>query len=429
MKRIDATELVNDDGSKISRKVYTSEAVYQQEKEQIFGKSWLYLAHESQFKKPGDFITTFMGETPIIVAMGDDGELHANVNSCTHRGVAVCRTDMGNAKRFVCPYHNWSYKVDGELAIVPQERACKPIDKQANRLKRVPRLESYRGLFFGSFNEEIESLEDFLGDQRFYLDTYFNRFPGGVEVIGAPHKWMVDCNWKLPVENQLGDIGHAAMLHGTSLAGTPVIPVLENHSFTTVAKAGHGAAVRYLPGAEFSPIDKAWGTDGMAPIVGGQAVIDYVVEAQNGAVDLIGEVGANVKGLTYGVFPHFSFLWGNSTIRVSHPRGPGKTEYWSWWVVPKNAPAEVREALRLNYINNFGPGGTLEQEDADAWNLQFRGVNTDYMDDKPLNYELGIGEEIDHPDLPGMAGNHFNEHYARQFYVRWREEMEKGEQP
>ena len=122
---IDVKALVSDDGCEISRKVFTSEEVYQLEKEHIFGKTWLYLAHESQFKKPGDFITTFMGETPIIVAMGDDGELHANVNSCSHRGVPVCRTDMGNATRFVCPYHNWSYKPDGELAVVPQERKVK----------------------------------------------------------------------------------------------------------------------------------------------------------------------------------------------------------------------------------------------------------------------------------------------------------------
>lgn len=426
---IDVKQLVSDDGCQISRKVFTSETVYQLEKQHIFGKNWLYLAHESQLKKPGDFVTTFMGETPVIVAMGDDGEIYANVNSCSHRGLPVCRTDMGNAKRFVCPYHNWSFKPNGELAAVPQERkVVTPIDKSKNGLKRIPRLESYRGLYFGSFNEAIEPLDDFLGDMKFYLDSFFARFPEGVEVIGAPHKWLIEANWKLPVENQLGDVGHGPFLHGTLLQDGPAVAEIEAYGFNTVPKPGHGAAVRYMP-EDADPASVAWGLEGIGGAMGGEALNDYLLGVQRSAAERIGAAGARIKGLTYGVFPHFSLLWSNSTIRVSHPRGPGKVEYWSWWVVPKDAPAEVREALRLNYTGFFGPAGLLEQEDSDAWNLQFRGSNIDYMDDVPYNYSLGHGEETDHPELPGKVGSCYNEHYARQFYVHWREQIEKGEQP
>jgi len=427
---IDVRTLVSDDGSEISRKVFTSEEVYQLEKKHIFGKNWLYLAHESQFKKPGDFVTTYMGETPVIVAMGDDGEIYASINSCSHRGLPVCRTDMGNSKRFICPYHNWSYKPDGELVTVPQERkVTRPVDKKKNSLRRVPRLESYRGLYFGCLYAGIEPLEDYLGDMRFYLDTFFNRFPNGVEVVGAPHKWLIHANWKLPVENQLGDVGHGPFLHGTLLANTPAMAELENYGFNTVPKPGHGAAVRYMP-EDANPADVAWGIEGMAALMGqGEAVREYCLNVQSTAAQRIGENGARVKGLTYGVFPHFSLLWSNSTIRVSHPRGPGQVEYWSWWVVPTDAPEHIREDLRVNYTNFFGPAGLLEQEDSDAWNLQYRGSNIDYMDDVPYNYSLGLGEETTHPDLPGKVGSCYNEHYARQFYIKWREQIEKGEQP
>lgn len=426
---IDIQALVNDDGSKISRKVFTSEEVYQLEKKHIFGKNWLYLAHDSQFKRSGDFITTYMGETPIIVALGEDGKIHASINSCSHRGLPVCRTDKGNAKRFICPYHNWSYTPEGDLATIPQDRKVKnKPDKATLGLKQVPRIESYRGLIFGSLDPNIESLEDHLGDMRFYLDSYFERFPGGVEVIGAPHKWEINANWKLPVENQLGDVGHGPYLHGTLLEGTPAVEEIETYGFNTVPKTGHGAAVRLMP-EDTDPIDIAWGMEGIAAMNPEPDLVDYLTEVQNGAADRIGPVGARIKGLTYGVFPHFSLLWSNSTIRVSHPRGPGKVEYWSWWVVPKDAPDHIKEQLRLNYINFFGPAGLLEQEDSDAWTLQYAGSNIDYMDDVPYDYSLGCGEETDHPELPGKVGSCYNEHYARQFYVKWRSELEKGEQP
>lgn len=427
---IDIKKLVSDDGCEVSRKVFTSDAVYQLEKQHIFGKTWLYLAHESQFKQAGDFITTFMGETPVIVAMGEDGNIHASVNSCSHRGLPVCRTDMGNSKRFVCPYHNWSYKPDGELVAVPQERKVdKPIDKKKNSLKQIPRLEHYRGLYFGCFKTDIEPLEDYLGPMRFYLDTFFNRFPNGVEVVGAPHKWLIDANWKLPVENQLGDVGHGPFLHASLLADSPAMAELEDYGFNAVPKPGHGAAVRYMP-EDADPADVAWGLEGMGAMLDQTDMMnDYLIDIQQSAEQRIGKIGARIKGLTYGVFPHLSFLWSNSTIRVSHPRGPGKVEYWSWWVVPKDAPEEIRESLRFNYTGFFGPGGLLEQEDSDAWNLQYRGSNIDYMDDVPYNYSLGHGEETTHPDLPGKVGSCYNEHYARQFYIHWRQQLEQGQQP
>lgn len=421
--------LVSDDACHVSRQVFTHEQVYAWEKVHIFGRNWLYLCHESQIPNTGDFVTAYMGETPVIVARGADGGIHVNVNSCTHRGVPVCRTDQGNAKRFVCPYHNWSYTVEGELAALPQERKveCKP-DKAALGLNKVPRIASYEGLVFGSFNVDIESLDDYLGDMKFYLDTYFKRFPGGVEVVGAPHKWALQANWKLPVENQLGDVGHGPFLHGTLLAGTPAAEELEDYGVNTVTAPGHGAAVRYMP-ADMDPERIAWGMEGigaqLSPI---PELKTYLLDVQRQVADSLGPVHARIKGLTYGVYPNLSFLWANSTLRVSHPRGPGQMEYWSWWAIPREAPDNIKKILRSNYIGFFGPGGLLEQEDSDAWLLQYRGSALDYVD-KPYYYGLGAGEETSHPDLPGRVGSCYNEHYARGFYQRWREDLAAGGLP
>ena len=244
---IDPQALVNADASLVSRRCWSDPEVYTLEKQAIFGRSWLYLGHESQLREPGDFIQAFMGETPIILARGENHQLHASINSCTHRGLPVCRADHGNAKRFVCPYHNWSYTVSGDLVAIPQERQlkCKP-DKSQLGLKQVPRLESWRGLIFGSFREDIEPLEDYLGDMRFYLDAFFDRFPEGIEIVGAPHRWILDANWKLPMENQLGDVNHGPYLHASIIPDSANEEIIKlGHSVVT--EPGHGATFRLFP--------------------------------------------------------------------------------------------------------------------------------------------------------------------------------------
>ena len=118
---VNVHELVNADASLVSRRCWTDPEVYALEKQYIFGKAWLFLGHESQIKNPGDFVQAYMCETPIILARDENGKICATINSCTHRGLPVCRADHGNAKRFVCPYHNWSYKVSGELVAIPRD--------------------------------------------------------------------------------------------------------------------------------------------------------------------------------------------------------------------------------------------------------------------------------------------------------------------
>ena len=106
---LDIHELVNADATRISRRCWSDRAVYEAEKRTIFGRAWLFLGHESQIPNKGDFVQAYMCETPIILARDEQGEVCASINSCTHRGLPVCRASRGNTKRFVCPYHNWSY--------------------------------------------------------------------------------------------------------------------------------------------------------------------------------------------------------------------------------------------------------------------------------------------------------------------------------
>ena len=420
IKDLDAMDnLLSKDCSRVSRRVFTSHEVYQLEQKRIFQRNWIYLAHESQLKKPGDFVTAWMGEVPVIVSRGADDNISACINSCTHRGLRVCRADQGNTGRFTCPYHNWSYNTDGELIGMPQASNVQHnIDKKALSLKKVPRIERVFGLIFGSLNPNIESLDEYLGDMRFYLEAFFERFPGGLEVVGVPHKWQLKSNWKLPVENQLGDIAHAPFLHASTVPpNSDNAKQLEMGSLTAVPKAGHGSALILMP--EDTPGEALYTMDASAP----KELKDFLIENHRTMSERITPVQARIKGLSLGVYPNLSLLWGQSTLRVSHPRAPGLIEYWSWWLTPVQAPDYIRTMLRSQYNFVFGPGGLLEQEDSYAWARQYEGSDISYMDDEPYYYGLGLNEEFSHPELPGTVGRAYNEHYARSFYQRWREDM------
>ncbi|NRA41846.1 MAG: aromatic ring-hydroxylating dioxygenase subunit alpha, partial [Pseudomonadales bacterium] len=192
-----------------------------------------------------------------------------------------------------------------------------------------------------------------------------------------------------------------------------------------VPKPGHGVAVRLLP--DNAPLQqRIAGMDGLTMY--DAETIEYMQTQHAEVEQRLGKLRARLKPLCYSVYPNLSLLWPNSTLRVSHPRGAGKTEYWSWWVVDKDIPDAIKLKLQKNYTFLFGPGGLLEQEDSEAWSQQYIGNCTDYADDQHLFFGLGAGEEYPHPELPGMAGNIVNEFYAREFYTRWRHELEQGMQ-
>jgi hypothetical protein len=309
---------------------------------------------------------------------------------------------------------------------IPQEsEVVRKPDKTQLGLKRVPRVESWRGMIFGSFDEAIIPLDEYLGDMRFYLDAFFDRFPAGIEFMGAPHRWVINANWKLPVENQLGDVNHGAFLH-SAIIPKEAQDIIEQLGHSVVTTPGHGATFRLMP--ENTPVDDvAWGMEAVGSIFGGDEVQNYLRDIQAQASERVGGLRSRMKGLTYGVYPNLSFLWSNTSFKVSHPRGPGKVEYWSWAVVPADAPDNIKKILRTNYSSFFGPAGILEQEDSEVWAQQFLGSNIDFADDRPYYYGLGLGEEKPHPDMPGLVSVTANEFYARHFFTRWKNELQAVE--
>jgi hypothetical protein len=118
-------------------------------------------------------------------------------------------------------------------------------------------------------------------------------------------------------------------------------------------------------------------------------------------------------------------LFNTRTLRVWHPRGPDKIEIWEWTIVDKNAPAEVKDAMRRECMVRFGPTGTWEQDDMDNW-IQATKAGRGYMARQvPLNYQMGIGHQGKHEDLEGeVARTFFSESNHRNLYQQWTRLME-----
>lgn len=204
----------------IAADVYSDPAIFKLEMERLFTRAWLYVGHESQILNAGDFFTTRLGHRDVIVVRDVDGRVHVLDNRCAHRGPHLCGQERGRTSRFVCPYHAWSYKLDGSLIGLPlAEEYGENFDKAAHSLTRVPAVDAYRGFIFARQTLEGPDLATFLGPLRHAFDDLLDRSPTGeIEPIAGVIRHRYRANWKLMFEN-LNDIFHAVFAHASAAAG------------------------------------------------------------------------------------------------------------------------------------------------------------------------------------------------------------------
>ncbi len=408
------SSLVDAANGLVSRRIYIEPEIYQQELSQIFARCWLYLCHDSQIPLQGDFLTTTMGEDPVLVVRDTGGKVGAFLNVCRHRGNRLCRADDGNAASFTCAYHGWTYGNDGKLTGVPclKEAYHNELDRDRWGLVPVAQLDQYKGLWFATFDPAAPPLRQYLGEMCWYLDNFIDRRDGGIEIV-ATHKWVMPCNWKLPAENFGGDAYHVGWSHLSAVTT----------GFSVGSTANPGSGNRMVsPGLGHGLICIGADRYGDAPL---PEIQDYERQIRPEVEQRLGPRATLVNPIVGTVFPNFSLLRGTSrTLRVWQPRGPGKTEIWSWVFADKAAPPEVKEAFRLSGVRGFSPGGTFEQDDMDNWQectQTCRGIVSRRI---PVNNQMGMGHDRFEPALGAWASDSgFSESNHRQFYQRWAELM------
>ncbi len=197
--------------------VYTDQVIYEREVERIFhGRTWNYVALEAELPNPGDFIRSHVGPTPVVVSRTTKGTIAVFENRCAHRAAEFCRELAGNVREFICPYHQWTYDLDGTLRAVPFRRGVAgkggmPADfRLADHGPRRLAVTTHRGVVFASYAEDMESLADYLGPE--VLREFEATFDGRALKILGHYRHSLPGNWKLYHEN-LKDPYHATLLH------------------------------------------------------------------------------------------------------------------------------------------------------------------------------------------------------------------------
>ncbi|MGV3571879.1 MAG: aromatic ring-hydroxylating oxygenase subunit alpha [Ramlibacter sp.] len=414
----DIRSLVDLEGGRIDRRVYWDDAIYRLELERIFARCWLFVAHESQVAKPGDFLTTYMGEDGVIVTRGEDGTIGVFLNSCTHRGNKICLAEAGNRRRFTCNYHGWTFDAKGDLVGLPQEeiyrKTCPGFDKADLGLRRA-RVESYKGLVFATFDDEAESLDQFLGDYRWYLDVLLDNDEGGTEFLPGNIKSRMQCNWKFPAENFAGDSYHAAWTHNSgavAMLGVGVGKSNQERSYQ-VNINGHGWQ---------------FGLDmvGNAMVLGEQDIVDYLRQREEQVAARLGKLRSRMVGAisSANMFPHTSFLPGQNTFRTWHPKGPSGIELHTWVLVNRSAPQSLKDLYMKGVMRTFSPSGTLEMDDGDNWENATQANQGVVTRRQKLHYGLGMDSAIEHEELKGSVHlRKYNDTNQRAFYGKWLEFM------
>ena len=416
----------------VSRSIFVDHEIYQRELERIFATCWLFLGHESQIPKPGDYLTNYMGEDPVIVVRDGGGNIRVLLNSCRHRGMKVCRADGGSAQSFTCSFHGWTYGIDGALIAVPQYKDAYygELDLARHGLKEA-RVATYGGLIFGSWGETAETLDSYLGELRWYFDVILERLLGGMEVIAGQQRYTVAANWKIAAENFAGDNYHLPHSHGSIFRLdmrqlNPVNPMQYKsmERFYNVATSnGHGLC-GVCVGDERYEADLA-----LARTMGAE-IVEYVEESHARLKQRLSARQAGIHALGFAnMFPNFSFNDFSALrpigLHLWHPRAPGKLESWQWCALDRDAPAIIKEHARIDFTRVQAVSGVAAQDDTENFEQvteATRGVVSRRLD---FNYTMGVGHEgeIALDGYPGQYGRYYSEHCQRNFYRAWAQRM------
>jgi len=398
------------DTSRVPYRLMHDPDIYAQEQARIFkGPTWHYLCLDVELPEPGSFITTFIGETPVIVSRDDAGDLHGLINRCRHKGALVCVESCGKAKTLRCLYHGWSYHLNGDLRLVPFEKGIEGkggmpagFDKSEHGLLKI-RLAVYHGVVFGTLAAGTPDLESYLGpDMCAHLRRVFHK---PVVVLGYCHQVM-HSNWKLYMENAR-DSYHATILH--AFYATFKLNRLTMGGGLVVSDNGWNT-MNYSIGATLQEgeYDARELRSVMADIgLADPALLDHRLEFADGITIAI-----------QSLFPTcvHQQIYNTLAMRQVVPQGPRQAElHWTFFGYADD-DAELRK-LRLQQANLIGPAGYVSMEDGVIGEYVQRGSAGAADTETAVLLMGGTG-------VATVTDSRANETTVRGFWRGWRDLME-----
>lgn len=397
----------------VARRAFTSKSILEAERSEIFDKCWIYVGHESEVSVPGFFVARSVAGRDLIFNRDAKGVVHAFLDSCPHRGAKLCQERKGVAKNFQCIYHGWVFSSDGKFRRQPHH-AGYPDNFESDcsvDLRAVPRLDSYRGLWFVCFDKNAQPLHDYLAGAREYIDCMADQ-SDQMEIISGSQEYMIRANWKLLCENSF-DGYHADNLHATyfdyvrNIMPTPLNsgppPKLEGVS----RELGNGHAV-----VEFSA---PWGRPaGKWSPAWGEAVRPEMEGIFSKLQERLGEERAqriSRMNRNLVIFPNLVIVdAAGLVLRTMYPEEPGRMNVSSWAMAPKGESGWLRKIRLRNFLEFLGPGGLATPDDIEALERCQRG----YRNIKEAAWNDISKGALDSAELPME-----DEGQIRAFWRQW----------
>ena len=405
--------LVDTEAGLVDRRIFSGEDIYELELERIFARAWNFMAHDSQIPNPGDFFMTFIGEDRVICVRDNDGNPQVLVNTCRHRGNAICRAEEGHATSFMCTYHGWTYDLKGNLVGVPgfKEVYHEELDRENWGLIKAAHVATYKGFIFATMDPEAPGLSDYLGDVgRIGLDLIAAQ--GDMVVVPGIQKYIIPCNWKLAADN-VWDFYHPAITHASStmtrwrpLAAPPAADRFATPHIVVRGDYGHA-----ISGPEVTEETRA------------QQANNAIHPSWRGRPEahaVLGPAGARVGNHPH-IFPNCWLIPNGEQLSMRLPRGPTTTEIWWFTFIDRNQPRD-RHALQFYRANhNFGPAGMAEQDDGENWGESTRSTRGVIGKRYPFHYalNLGHGQVVEEEGAPPYIETNVNEVAQLWLYESW----------
>jgi anthranilate 1,2-dioxygenase large subunit len=396
--------------SRVPYWVFQREDVYRREQKRIFqGNVWNYLCLNAEVPNIGDYVATHAGDTPVIVARGQDGQLYGFENRCVHRGALLALKSRGHVTDFTCVYHGWSYNLEGDLVGVAFQDGVggkggmSPSFCMEEHAPMKLRLADLHGLVFGSFSNDVPDVEEYLGEE--VLSRVARVLAGRKPVVIGRFTQILPNNWKLYVEN-VKDSYHASILH--LFFTTFEINRLSQRGAIVVSPGG-GHHVSY---SAIAP-DAAKAKDYEQQKLRSDSSFGL---ADPSLLEGVDEFGDGVTLQILSVFPGFVLqqIQNQIALRQILPRGVERTELnWTYLGFADDSP-ELRR-MRLRQSNLVGAAGYVSMEDGCVGGFVQRGIAGAF--DREAILEMG-GDDACSSD------SRVTEASIRGFWKAYRREME-----
>lgn len=392
---VDVAALVRPD--RVSRRLYRDPQIFHMEMQRIFSRAWIYLAHDSQIPKEGDYVTAWMGLQPVIVVRHKDGSIHVLHNRCPHRGALVVTEERGNTGSTLrCGYHGWTFRTNGELLLAPMRDGYAGrydlSDHACFGLARVARVATYRGFIFASLapdsDKEIPDLAEFLGEARKCIDLIVDRAPdGAVDVSGGVHKYVFRGNWKAQIEN-LNDNYHPPFSHQCS---TDERQRQFRRRYGDESGAHLDTAEQSSKWDQTESVALDWGHSYNGPLPFDQEARSGPLYEAHRAALLARHSPERVKEILTDffhnviVYPSVVMQLASNHVRTLRPIAPDLTEIRVYPVRLKGVPEEINRQL-VRYLNiTHSAGSLIQSDDVEMFRRIHGGLASEAQDDVWFN--------------------------------------------